>query len=375
MVQAMQKSFAIQMENISFAYGTKPILNDFNLDIEADKTYCLIGSSGSGKTTTLRLMNGLLAPASGSIKLHGDEFDFSQAEKWRRNMGYSIQGSGLFPHMTLKENLSIIARKEKWEDNKINSRIDELCDLMSLPNEPSFLSKKPRQISGGQQQRVGIARALFMKPKVMLMDEPFSALDPITRSELQKEFLQLQKKLKMTIILVTHDLPEAFSMAHEIVLLNEGKIEQRGRPSKFLLNPATEYVQNFINSHSPGNLLKEIYLYSVLNTNIFSSHSSNNQITLTDLDSGHIHSFQNKNEAEEFLMKNKQGAHYWIDDHGGFKGTEEFGNDISNQSLQGTSHILDAMKFLLSSKLSAIPVVSDEKKLMGVFSEEALRAL
>src|SRR5690606_27117009 len=146
-------------------------------------------------------------------------------------------------------------------------------------------NKKPREISGGQQQRVGIARALFMSPKIILMDEPFSALDPITRSEIQKEFLALQKKLSLTIVLVTHDLPEAFSMAHEIVLLNDGKIEQKAKPSRFLLAPESDYVQKFMESHSPGKLLKEIYLYSVVNTDIYIATNTGSGIQLTHIES------------------------------------------------------------------------------------------
>ncbi|MEM7646207.1 MAG: ATP-binding cassette domain-containing protein [Pseudomonadota bacterium] len=215
--------YAIEMKNIAFSYGAKSILSNFHLSIEEGKVYGLVGSSGSGKTTTLRLMNGLLKPQAGEVFIDGEKFDFSQGEKWRRSMGYSIQGSGLFPHMTLFENLTIIARKQGWDAKKVEHRAHELCELMNLPTDKTFLRKKPRQISGGQQQRIGIARALFMKPKVMLMDEPFSALDPITRSELQKEFLSLQEKINLTIVLVTHDLPEAFSMSHEIVLLNQGK--------------------------------------------------------------------------------------------------------------------------------------------------------
>ena len=146
---------SISMEDISFSYSSKKVLEHFNLKIDPGKIYALIGSSGSGKTTTLRLMNGLLKPQAGSITINGKKFDFENSEKWRRSMGYSIQGAGLFPHMTIKENLSIIASKEGWDNKKIQQRIEELCELVNLPKDKSFLNKKPRQISGGQQQRVG----------------------------------------------------------------------------------------------------------------------------------------------------------------------------------------------------------------------------
>ena len=340
----MAENFAVKLKDIAFSYGEKNVLSGFNLNIQDGKTYALIGSSGSGKTTALRLINGLLKPDKGELLIDGKPFDFSQGETWRRSMGYSIQGSGLFPHMTLYENLSIIAKKEGWTKKEISNRINELCQLMTLPDTGDFLEKKPRQISGGQQQRVGIARALFMKPRIMLMDEPFSALDPITRSELQKEFMALQNKLQLTIVLVTHDLPEAFSMANEMVLLNDGKIEQQGPPSKFLLAPASSFVENFMQSHSPGNLLKEIYLYSVVN-------------------------------SKQFINSHSQSTLYWVDKDGKFiKSCEEDLQESTNKILS-TDHILSGMRHILSLNQSTLPVTSENGLLIGVFSQGALDAL
>ncbi len=370
----MSESPAIQMKDLSFSYGTKSILHNFNLSIERGKVYCLVGSSGSGKTTTLRLINGLLTPSSGEVVLEGETLDFSQAEKIRRSMGYSIQGSGLFPHMTLFENLTIIASKQGWTKSKIKQRVQELCELMDLPFEDSFLKKKPREISGGQQQRVGIARALFMNPKIMLMDEPFSALDPITRSELQKEFLSLQHKLQLTIVLVTHDLSEAFSMADEIVLLNQGKIEQKGKPSNFLLSPSSPFVEEFIQSHSPGSLLKEIYLYSVVHTQVYTTEKQGDVYLVKNIDSDESKNFDSPEAASAFLKSKNQKAHYWIEDQK-FVSMQEFGESKKTEYLLSTNHILDGMGQLLRSKRSALPVVNDQHRLIGVFSEEGLNAL
>ncbi len=370
----MPNNLAIEMKELTFSYGSKPILESFGLSIERGKVYCLVGSSGSGKTTTLRLINGLLTPKQGEVFLEGDKLDFSQAEKIRRTMGYSIQGSGLFPHMTLYENLTIIARKQSWKKQKIDARVEELCMLMNLPYEPTFLTKKPRQISGGQQQRVGIARALFMNPKIMLMDEPFSALDPITRSEIQKEFLSLQKKLQLTIVLVTHDLSEAFRMADEIVLLNQGKIEQKGKPSRFLLSPASPFVEEFIKSHSPGNLLKEIYLYAVINTQVYTTEKTGNGYKLIDLESCDHKNFTDLYGATKFLQSKNQVSHYWVE-KGQFQSVEMFGDQPRKESLLSTSHILEGMSRLLRSKCVALPVVNDKNEMVGVFSEGALDAL
>lgn len=371
----MPNKVAIDIKDVSFSYGSKKILENFNLTIESGKIYCLIGSSGSGKTTTLRLINGLLKPDQGSIILDGKALDFSQAEKARRHMGYSIQGSGLFPHMTLYENLSIIARKEKWSSEQVSQRVQELCDLMSLPSDPVFLAKKPREISGGQQQRVGIARALFMNPKIMLMDEPFSALDPITRVELQKEFLNLQKKLHITIVIVTHDLSEAFSMAHEIVLLNDGRIEQKDGPSKFLLSPASQYVRNFIQSHSPGNRLKEVFLYSVVNPNVWVTQKGGSSFLAKHLDTKEVVEFQSQEKCQKFLEEKRQKGFYWVDHNSVFLCFEDFMGKTHVEMLPSTENILKGMRELLAAQSSSLPIVNEAREMIGVFSQEALNVI
>lgn len=375
----MPQETVISLKNVNFQFGSKTVLQNLNLDISPGKIYCLVGSSGSGKTTCLRLMNGLLKPSSGEVRLDDKTFDYSKAEKIRRSMGYSIQGSGLFPHMNLFENLSIIARKEKMARKDIDKRIGELCELMSLPSDQKFLLKKPRQISGGQQQRVGIARALFMKPKVMLMDEPFSALDPITRSEIQKEFLRLQEKLGLTIVLVTHDLPEAFSMGHELVLLNQGRIEQKAKPSKFLLSPASSYVEEFMLSNSPGNVLKEVFLYSVVNSNVYSSYKSENGFEISHLDNSDTKKFNSEEKMKAFLNDEGQNYIYWTNPDGSFENYQEFDSTKTykkhDESLKGTAHILKGMTELLKTKASTLPVTNEKGQLIGVFSQEALNAL
>ncbi len=369
---------AISMRNIDFSYGEKNIFTNFSLEMRAGESYSLIGRSGCGKTTALELMNGLLTPNRGEVFVNGVRFDFNQSERWRRSMGYSIQGSGLFPHMTLFENLSIIARKEGWKTTEIKERIEELLLLLSLPNHAEFLKKKPREISGGQQQRVGIARALFMKPSIMLMDEPFSALDPITKSELQKEFLKLRAQLGFTLVWVTHDLPEAFSMSDKMILLNKGVIEQMDSPSKFLLAPKTEYVAQFINSHSPATLLKNIYLYSVLNTNIYVAQKTVDGLSLVHLETKNQISFNNQEKARKFLEEFGQSSIYWVNEEFHFIGSQSFSetpHEINPFFLEAEEPILDGMKALLRERKNALPVVNKRQFMMGVFSEGALNAL
>ena len=367
------------MKNVFFKYGDKKVLEDFELIIENNKLYCLVGSSGSGKSTVLHLIKGLLKPEKGEILINGQSFDFKHPEKLRRTTGYSIQGSGLFPHMTLFENINIIAKSEKWSKKDIKKRIDELCEILSIPKSSQFLNKKPRQISGGQRQRIGLARALFMKPKIILMDEPFSALDPITRLELQKEILRLKSQLKLTILMVTHDLSEAFTMGDEIILLNRGKVEQKGRPSKFLLNPQSSYVSEFTRSHLPGNRLKEIHLYSVINSDIFVSWREEFSLFSQNLETEEKHQFSNQKQLVKFIISKGQTTIYWVDQEQKFLNFQglESGHlqKTSHYFLYSTQNILEGMKQILTYQIHVLPVVNKNKEIIGVFSQGALDAL
>ena len=377
-----KKNPFLVMKQVCFKYGPKPVLKNFDLQIDSGRIYALLGTSGSGKTTTVQIMNGLLKPDSGVVFLDGKKFDYAKSVQCRRFMGYSMQRNGLFPHMSIRENISLIARKESWSQLKIQKRIQELCQLVNLPGDREFLQKKPRQISGGQQQRVDIARSLFMSPKIILMDEPFSALDPMTRSEIQQELCLLQKKLNLTIVIVTHDLPEAFAMAHEIILINKGQVEQKARPSHFLLRPETEYVEKFMKFHSPGNRLKEILLYSVVNSDIFTAFKNTEgnphgqgTITLQNLDSLETTTFSNMDKAQKYLEEKGQNCFYWVTKKNLFLSTYVLGSGNSNHfCLQAKDDILEGMKQLLDHKTSSIPVVR-EGKLIGVFSQGALDAL
>jgi osmoprotectant transport system ATP-binding protein len=368
---------AIELKLIDFSYQHKPFISGLNLSIHPGRIYALIGSSGSGKTTLLRLMNGLVVAQKGEVYIDGRRFDPEHGESWRRSMGYSIQGSGLFPHMTLKENLVIIARKQGWSPKQMEQRIEELFRLMGLPHESDFLNKKPGQISGGQQQRVGIARALFLSPKVMLMDEPFSALDPISRGELQQEFLRLQKQLGLTIVMVTHDLSEAFTMADELILINNGKVEQQGRPSQFLLSPQSPYVKDFIKTHSPGNRLKEVFLYSVVNTDLWCLQEHQQTVCLIHLESSEKKNFTNLEEAKKFLSELGQNYIYAINPNHNLLYFQSLNNKEAQwtHSLSSTDSILEGMKLILQKKVDIVPVLNQSQQIIGVFSEGALDAL
>lgn len=220
-------------------------LTNINLSFDAGKIHVLIGPSGCGKTTTMKLINRLILPSEGNIFIRDQEISRTDPVELRRSIGYVIQNIGLFPHMSIARNVGVVPRLLKWKQNEINKRTDELLDLVGL--EPAtYRERYPHELSGGQQQRIGVIRALAADPDIILMDEPFSALDPISREQLQDELLRLQQELKKTIIFVTHDMDEAIKIADDIVLMKEGSVVQQGRPEQILRHPANEFVESFV---------------------------------------------------------------------------------------------------------------------------------
>ena len=237
----------IEFKGITKQIGDKVILHDINLHIKDGELVVLIGPSGCGKTTTLRMINKLIKPTEGSIFINGNSIASEDTIQLRRQIGYVIQNVGLFPHMTIKENIELIPKLKKEPLEKINKKTIELLDMVGL-NSDEYMNKYPAQLSGGQQQRVGVARAFATDANIILMDEPFSALDPITCSSLQDELLTLHQELKKTIIFVTHDMDEAIKIADKICIMNGGKIQQYDTPENILRRPANEFIKEFIGS-------------------------------------------------------------------------------------------------------------------------------
>ncbi len=235
---------SIAFDNVSKSYLKKIALNNITLTFQPNKTTAVIGPSGSGKSTLIQLINGLLRPDNGQVSVFDKKINYDKLSELRRRMGYAVQGTGLFPHLTVKKNITLLAVLENWENDRISKRAEELVNLVNLPAD--YFNKYPHQLSGGEQQRVGLCRAMMLNPKIFLLDEAFGALDPITRSEIHAEFIKLQKLEARTIILVTHDLREAFKLADQVVILNEGQVEQIGTRKEILETPASKFVKKFV---------------------------------------------------------------------------------------------------------------------------------
>jgi osmoprotectant transport system ATP-binding protein len=231
---------AIEFRNVSYRLDGKEgreLLHNLNLQVQRGETLVLLGRSGSGKTTTLKLINHLLTPSEGELRVDARPLREWDVIRLRRMIGYVIQEVGLFPHFTVARNIGLVPKIENWHADRIGKRVEELLQLVGL--DPEIASRYPRELSGGQRQRVGVARALAADPPILLMDEPFGALDPITRAELQREFLQLQKRLRKTVVFVTHDLREALLLGTRIALMEAGRVVTLQTPDQFLASKET----------------------------------------------------------------------------------------------------------------------------------------
>ncbi len=235
----------IRFEDVSKVYGDKHAVDHISMEIQEGEFFVLIGPSGCGKTTTLKMINRLIPLSTGYIYFKDRPISSYKLDEMRWDIGYVLQQIALFPHMTIRDNIAQVPLMKQWSQQDIDQQVDQLLGMVGLPPE-QYRNRMPDELSGGQQQRVGVVRALAADPPVILMDEPFSALDPISREKLQDDLLDLQSKINKTIIFVTHDIAEAFKLGDRICLMNEGRIEQIGTPEEFLRHPKSDFVKSFI---------------------------------------------------------------------------------------------------------------------------------
>ncbi|WP_410511117.1 betaine/proline/choline family ABC transporter ATP-binding protein [Paenibacillus sp. BR2-3] len=241
----MSDAIAVEFRNVNKDYGCGCVLRDFNLEVPKGQIVTIIGPSGCGKTTLLKMINRLVEPSRGQVFVEGRDIGTVDAVNLRRDIGYVFQQIGLFPHMTIEDNIGIVPKLKGAGKEERKERVTSLLNLIDLPAE-QYRKRYPHELSGGQQQRIGVARALASDPSIILMDEPFSALDPISRVQLQKELINLNQRLHKTIVFVTHDIDEALKIADRIILLNEGQVVQSCTPDELLTHPADDFVIEFV---------------------------------------------------------------------------------------------------------------------------------
>lgn len=238
----------IEFQNVSKAFANKKILDHANFTIKDQEFFVLVGPSGSGKTTTLKMINQLVTHSEGKILINNEEISTANLRKLRLSVGYVLQQIALFPNLTVSENIALIPEMKGWDKAKIADRTNELLDLVGL-NPKDYAQRQPSELSGGEQQRVGILRAIAANPKIVLMDEPFSALDPISRRQLQISIKDLQKKMNLTVVFVTHDLDEALYLADRVAVMNDGLIQQIAEPADIYQHPANDFVKTFFKEY------------------------------------------------------------------------------------------------------------------------------
>jgi len=245
----------IEIDDITKSYSGTVVVDHVTLTIQPRSICVIVGTSGSGKTTLMRMINKLVEPTSGHIRIDGEDISGIPAYELRRRIGYAIQGHGLFPHRTVGQNVATVPKLLGWDKRKIADRVDELLGLFQL-DPAQFRDRLPHELSGGQQQRVGVARALAASPNILLMDEPYGALDPVIRAKAQEDLLAIQRKMGTTVVLVTHDMEEAIHLGDTIAVMDKGKLLQCARPAEIIANPATPFVAELIGtSERPFRLL------------------------------------------------------------------------------------------------------------------------
>lgn len=359
----------IEFIGVNKIFKNNIVLHDVNLKIQDKSITVFVGPSGCGKTTTLKMINGLIKPTSGKILIDGEDIFQKNIIDLRRGIGYVIQQTGLFPHMTIKENIEIVAKLEKMSQEKREERVKELMEMVGLEYE-KFANRFPKQLSGGQQQRVGIARAFMTNPDIILMDEPFSALDPITRSQLQDELINIQTQYKKTIIFVSHDMDEAIKIADKICIMGKGKVIQHDDPETILKNPVNEFVSNFVGKNriwsSPEYIkVKDIMLENPITCSL--------DMTLFKC----IRKMRHE-RVDSLLVIDRKGKFYGIisgkmiqkeNDH--YKTVKEI-MEIPLLTTTPENSILDILKDINEHNLSSLAVIDENGILKGIITRSSL---
>ena len=360
----------VALEHVTKAYGrgAPPAVDDLSLTIGAGEICVLVGPSGCGKTTTMKMVNRLIEPTSGRITIDGEDVTAIPAVELRRRIGYVIQQVGLFPHLTIADNVATVPRLLRWKPARVRERVDELLELVGLEPGP-YRGRYPAALSGGERQRVGVARALAADPPVMLMDEPFGAVDPIRRERLQNEFLRLQARVRKTIVFVTHDVDEAIKMADRIAILQRGGIlAQYDTPDAILANPASEFVERFVGADRG---LKRLSLGRVRDLALIPAVTVRAGQPRTD-------ARRRLDRIDELsyalLVDDRDRPLGWIDAHD-LAGDGPIPADAATPgapTVQGETTLRDALSALLGSSVQLGVVVDENDAVTGLVSVDAI---
>jgi osmoprotectant transport system ATP-binding protein len=337
----------IRLENVTKRYpNTKaPAVDEFTMTIPAGKIVVFVGPSGCGKTTTMRMINRMVEPTSGIITIGGEDALKLDADQLRRGIGYAIQQAGLFPHFTVAQNIAVVPGLLKWDRKRIDERVDEMMDLVGL-DPKLYRDRLPRQLSGGQQQRVGVARALAADPPVLLMDEPFGAVDPITRGNLQDELLRLQAELGKTIVFVTHDFDEAVKLGDKIAVLGDrSSIQQYDTPDAILANPANDTVAGFVGA---GASLKQLTLMRVRDVE-YGTADDVLTVSLGDTPSSVASQLQQSGRTYALVVDDRSRPQRWVHvrELGGRSSLADTGKPVGD-SVSTQSTLQDALEAILT---------------------------
>lgn len=353
----------LKIENLSKVYrGGKKAVDDMNIEIERGEFVAFIGTSGSGKTTAMRMINRMIEPTKGTIYLEGEDLAKKNPVALRRSIGYVIQQIGLMPHMTIRENITLVPKLLKWTKDKKDQTAERLIELVNLPQ--SYLDLYPAQLSGGQQQRIGVLRALAADQDIILMDEPFGALDPITRDTLQDLMKDLQQRLGKTVIFVTHDMDEAIKLADRICIMHSGQVIQFDTPDNILSNPANEFVREFIGSHR---LMQEKPSAKIVDDVMIKPIS----ITLEKSINDAFRLMVTKRVDTLFVVDGQNHLKGYIDVEGLTKSrhtTSSISEAVEKDVfyVRNGTKLQDSVRRILKRNLKHIPVVDEEHRLIGL---------
>lgn len=363
----------IELENVTKIYPgqSEPAVKDVSIQVPEGETCVLIGPSGCGKTTTLKMVNRLIEPTGGKIYLDGDNILDRDPVELRREIGYVIQQIGLFPHMSIRDNIATVPNLLGWDDARTDARVDELLSVVGM--EPGdFRQRYPRELSGGQRQRVGVCRALAADPPVMLMDEPFGAIDPITRDRLQNEFLRLQRRIKKTILFVTHDIDEAIKMGTLLCILQiGGTVEQFDSPSEVLASPANEFVSDFVGADRGLKRLNLVRVADVM--------QEGTRLALADESGRALAERMRQEQVRSLLVVDDDGVLLgYLNLDTAEKRPDQTAAELAHEIITATepeATMKDAFSEMLSYGISVMPVLEDGRLIGVVTTREAQRLI